>query len=742
MTSKRKGRTPEEQALFDYQDAGQEFVNGGAARYIQGEDLDWENLDPATLAQLQQSQLNGISVDPQYKNAELDALRALEEQAKTGLTARDEADMAKLQSDVNRTNRGRIGAIQQNMAARGLGGSGMELVAQMQAAQDAADREAMAALEQSAVAGERRNQATNQRAALAGQMGDREYQQKANAAQANDVIARFNVTNRVNAQQANNAGQNSANQANWQRGNQTSDNNVNASYDHRKNTMGVQQGNAQMANSYHTEMYNRQQAKKAEAARKRAGTGAMIGGVLGAAAGTFVAPGVGTAMGAQMGSAIGQNFAYGGTVKGPEIVPGSHPANDVIPSFLSAGEKVLPKEVANDPQAAAQFVAKENQKNGMDPRILDYLAKSNPDLVAQYRSKIGSAEQGKADASQMQMYGGMANTASKIAHDYANSQKSDTIYANDWMRNGGGAPKIDRAERPEYDGSAIDKLTSQGMSEADKRLAELKEQMKQDYAVSRDMNKEALDAEQIRKGDERYATEYADKLKAREDDKAFRNKQLEGQQADRSEARAMRIALSGQAKEDKAAALKEKREHEAAVRKEKTDLELQELNVPGYDRTGEVMQGKAEASNARDAVGTLNSFKKSLSDLNAMIERKGSFEWGGEDAAVMDALGTNARMQLKKLDDLGVINGPDLGLMLKQIPDTSSIGALFTRDNSAKKTVEQTSKNIERQVGEAMKAKGYAPQGQNVQMKDANGQVYSIPASEVDEATKDGLTRI
>lgn len=51
--------------------------------------------------------------------------------------------------------------------------------------------------------------------------------------------------------------------------------------------------------------------------------------------------------------------SHGGKVPGPEIVPGDSQKNDIIPTYLSSGEGVLPKTVmqANDPgEAAKSFV--------------------------------------------------------------------------------------------------------------------------------------------------------------------------------------------------------------------------------------------------------------------------------------------------------------------------------------------------------------------------------------------------
>jgi hypothetical protein len=218
-----------------------DFIKSGPAKYESGpqfetgDPLELQNLsvgDPLALQQmgafdqLGPSALADITTDPRYRDAELSALSDLEQQSKTGFTARDEADLAKLEGDVNRQNRGRLGAIQQNMAARGMSGSGMDIAAQIAASQDATERQALAALEKNAQMGERKQDATSRLGNLASQLQGRDFGQAATKAQAADAIVRFNTANSIDRTKANTGIANQGIQANWQRGNTVSDQNV------------------------------------------------------------------------------------------------------------------------------------------------------------------------------------------------------------------------------------------------------------------------------------------------------------------------------------------------------------------------------------------------------------------------------------------------------------------------------------------------------------------------------------
>jgi hypothetical protein len=60
---------------------------------------------------------------------------------------------------------------------------------------------------------------------------------------------------------------------------------------------------------------------------------------------------------AAMATSMGR--AKGGRINGRSLVPGDHPANDVVPAMLSPGEIVLPRSIAqaeDAPEKAASFV--------------------------------------------------------------------------------------------------------------------------------------------------------------------------------------------------------------------------------------------------------------------------------------------------------------------------------------------------------------------------------------------------
>lgn len=122
-----------------------------------------------------------------------DVLSRLGEYATGGMTAIDRARIAEIQNEINQTNRGNQEAILQNMAQRGLAGSGSELAARLNAQQGSAQTGYLAGSQLAGDAAQRAFEALQAQGAYASGLQGQQYGQMANAAQAQDVINRYNT---------------------------------------------------------------------------------------------------------------------------------------------------------------------------------------------------------------------------------------------------------------------------------------------------------------------------------------------------------------------------------------------------------------------------------------------------------------------------------------------------------------------------------------------------------------------
>lgn len=173
------------------------------------------------------SALNNITLDPKLKQAQDDALASLQEIGQNkGLTDMDRAQLAQIESQENTAARGQREAIIQNAQSRGLGGSGIELMSQMQNQQDAATRKSSRDTSVAGTAQARALQALQQAGTLGGSMQQADFSRQAQVAQANDAISQFNTQTQNQNNAANTLARNQAAAANLAAKQKVADTNV------------------------------------------------------------------------------------------------------------------------------------------------------------------------------------------------------------------------------------------------------------------------------------------------------------------------------------------------------------------------------------------------------------------------------------------------------------------------------------------------------------------------------------
>lgn len=443
-----------DRALNDAAAATDQFSASGPGHFERGEDLSpaeqlrFEQMGPA--ARQGQSGMAGISTDPLYKQHEMAALRELEDQSQNGFTARDRADMQRTENQVNKANKGRIASIMQNQQARGMGGGGMDLMAQLQSSQDSNEIAAMRALEQEGMMQDRKSAATMNLGSMSSQLQNRDFSQEAQKAAAQDRINQFNTENTNTNNRYNNAGINNANQANWgqanqtreanwNRTNQTNDRNADAKYTFGRDMLNAKTAQSGLQYNAATDAQAMRMQQEEARKRRRAGAiqgvlgagGAIAGGIIGSAAGPQGAM-AGASIGGAAGSGIGGGLGAGiyGAHGGGGIAWGSghkkwdehhfedtqsfepeeknqsvaddysNPVDDYAKDkqvvVMNPKEVLLPESVSTDPEKAKDFVqglkdnpdnASVEQRNTVYDRIMQSLGKIKPDLIEAFRAK-------------------------------------------------------------------------------------------------------------------------------------------------------------------------------------------------------------------------------------------------------------------------------------------------------------------------------------------------------------------
>jgi hypothetical protein len=201
----------------------------------------------AGMAAVDGTAMNDIAVDPRLKDQQLASLSALQELAEGGgMNAADQANLARIQNQVSQADRGRREAVMQGMQRRGMSGSGMDLLAQLQSSQAATDRASAEGLNVAGMAQDRALRALMEGGNLAGSIRGQDFGEQSQVAQARDAIAKFNAQNTIQNNQFN-AGQGNS-MAQFNAGNQL--NTALANRDNRQNTAKFNAGQMQNANQF------------------------------------------------------------------------------------------------------------------------------------------------------------------------------------------------------------------------------------------------------------------------------------------------------------------------------------------------------------------------------------------------------------------------------------------------------------------------------------------------------------
>lgn len=152
-----------------------------------------------TPEELQATGLPAGVINQAMRNKQLQALGGVEQLSQTGLSAIDRAALSEIQNQIAAQERGQRESILQNMAQRGLSGSGQELAAQLQSSQAASQLASTQGMQQAAQAQQARVNALTNLSNMASGIEQTDFQRQAQKAQAQDVINQFNVQNRNTA---------------------------------------------------------------------------------------------------------------------------------------------------------------------------------------------------------------------------------------------------------------------------------------------------------------------------------------------------------------------------------------------------------------------------------------------------------------------------------------------------------------------------------------------------------------
>jgi hypothetical protein len=160
-----------------------------------------QSMDPILLGQ---SAEGAVTSDPAMQAAQMSSLGQLQDEAATGgANPADRAAMALAQNEANQQGNARQAALQNLLAARGLGSSGAAVGLMAGGAREAAQSAATASLQSQVAARQRALQAAQESGQLAGQMRGQQFAERSKTASARDQWNRYNQQSMQAAQNYN-----------------------------------------------------------------------------------------------------------------------------------------------------------------------------------------------------------------------------------------------------------------------------------------------------------------------------------------------------------------------------------------------------------------------------------------------------------------------------------------------------------------------------------------------------------
>lgn len=144
------------------------------------------------------SSLGSYNADPALRTAQLAAVQELARRGREGgMTLEDRVAYSQAADQTAQRARGAREAVMQNMAARGMSGSGSELAAQLANEQGAAQANATAGAQAASDSRTRALQALVQGGQMAGSTRGQDFTEASGKAQAQDSINKFNASQRL-----------------------------------------------------------------------------------------------------------------------------------------------------------------------------------------------------------------------------------------------------------------------------------------------------------------------------------------------------------------------------------------------------------------------------------------------------------------------------------------------------------------------------------------------------------------
>lgn len=141
-----------------------------------------------------------------------------------------------------------------------------------------------------------------------------------------------------------------------------------------------------------------------------------------------------------------------------------------------------------------------------------------------------------------------------------------------------------------------------------------------------------------------------------------------------------------------------------------------EVLVPGWKRVQNVPVRETELSKAREIVAQIPPIENEIKELQKYISKYGAYEMEQTEAGNrMKSLATSIQLKLKSdaFFQLGVLAGPDMQILVSQIPDTTDRANALKSDQAVVKQLGDVLNRLKSGVRSRMATLGFEQEGAN-----------------------------
>jgi hypothetical protein len=168
-------------------------------------------------------------------------------------------------------------------------------------------------------------------------------------------------------------------------------------------------------------------------------------------------------------------------------------------------------------------------------------------------------------------------------------------------------------------------------------------------------------------------------------------------------------ALSGKQEAAKDRALQ--REMMRGAREDRIRQGLEEREVGGYDFSPGRIPSKDNAQKFTQAVTAVNGMRGDLDALEENFKAHGTESLFGANQARQSGARESIMLQLKELQNLGVLNGKDYEILSRIVPDTSSPTAMLSKNSTLAAQFGEFRRQLENRLQAGASTMGYAKKG-------------------------------